>query len=82
MGRRTKRYLHHQVKANLPEFDQKEIQLICWDGRTLCGTASASGERGLVVIDKNVAWYNRKDHTHFVELSEIKEVVIDEISSW
>lgn len=82
MGRRTKRYLHQQLKEALAEFDQKEIQVICWDGSTLAGLAHTKSGEGMEISDKNLAWYNHKKHTHFVHLSDIKEVLVDEISNW
>ncbi|MCI4667210.1 MAG: hypothetical protein MRZ79_03550 [Bacteroidia bacterium] len=82
MGKRTKRYLHHQLEEHLNRFDQQEIQLIQWDGTTFSGLARVDKKGGIEIIDKNSAWYNRKKHSHFVEMSQIREVVIDEISSW
>jgi len=82
MGRRTIRILARQLQDRLSEIHEKDVQLITWEGKTYFGLARIKEGNSVLLEDKNVAWYNRKKHSHLLKLSEIREVIFDKISDW
>ncbi|MEO0898714.1 MAG: hypothetical protein AAFY71_20045 [Bacteroidota bacterium] len=82
MGKRSMRFLHHQILENKDKFTQQDIQCVTWKGQTYYGLCKEVNDRFVALEDKNSAWYNRKKHQHQIELSNIKEIIFDKISEW
>ena len=82
MGKRT----HRLQAGKIPEASNllvgKEAHIVLWDGKTRFGTILEVTSDRLKLRDKNALWYNQKKHTHTVSVSEIRELIYDEVSRW
>jgi len=82
MGKRTLRYLHHEVPHKREFLLQKDIHCVTWEGITYYGSCIGMDERILTLEDKNAHWYNRKKHQHQILLSDIREIIFDRVTDW
>lgn len=81
MGTRTRRIPAHQLKESLQSLSGKYAQIILWTGETRAGSVTIQDEF-IILTDLNARWYNRKRHVHHLSVSEIREVLLDEVSDW
>lgn len=82
MGTRTTRIPSNKLEEKKTELVGKMVQVVFWEGRTKAGRVESVGDASISVIDPNTIWYNRKRHTHHIELAAIREVLVDEVSEW
>ena len=82
MGKRTHRLSANKIPDAATLLVGNEAHIVLWDGKTRFGTILDVNSNGLTLRDKNALWYNRKKHTHFVAISEIRELIYDEVSQW
>ncbi len=77
MGKRISRIYHHQLAEKLPTLLQQSAHIILWNGQTYFGTIVANTAISLSIEDKGTFWYNRKRHTHSLDLAAIREVITE-----
>lgn len=82
MGTRTSRIPSNHLEEKKASLVGKMVQVVFWEGRTKTGRVEAADTSSIIVRDPNTVWYNRKRHTHHIELTAIREVLLDEVSEW
>lgn len=82
MGTRTTRIPSNKLEQKKDGLVGKLVQVVFWEGSTKTGRVESANATSITVRDPNTVWYNRKRHTHDIELSAIREVLLDEVSEW
>lgn len=82
MGTRITRIPSNHLKEKKAILVGKMVQVVSWEGGTKTGRVTSINDASITVMDPNTIWYNRKTHTHNIEISAIREVLMDEISDW
>lgn len=80
-GTRTLRLTAPQF-ARLHEHLGSQVQVVLKDGQTRLGILRSVVADHLVIHDPNLAWYQRRRHTHKVMFGSIQEVWIDTARPW
>lgn len=82
MGTRTTRIPSNHLEEKKAALLGKMVQVVFWEGNTKTGTVESISEAFISVVDPNTMWYNRKRHTHQINLEAIREILVDEVVEW
>ncbi len=82
MGTRSRRLTSLSWQQTFDQIPGRFAHVVLFSGATHRGKITHADAEGLVLQDPNAAWYNLRRHTHRFELSDIREVIWDEIHHW
>lgn len=82
MGIRSERITGKAIAEQAGQLIGQTLQVVTWTGLTYFGRVIRADAQTLDIRDPNAYWYNRKRHTHQIDLVDIREIVRDLPSKW